>query len=216
MTNASPERCSYCGTEIPPDALECPICKKTLLPEPDSAPAASASPVSPKSPVAARPSGLGKAVRLPAFIGAGLLVIAFVGGIALDKSWRAPVEAPVSTPEVFALQATPEPPPTPAPTPTVNAIRLYAFGREIGADGFTAYVGDKPFTLTVELEPAVRHPELSWSILDGKGSSDSAILSPGSDGLSCEFSALNPSGKNELTIRCYGAETVIPVYLWAR
>ena len=33
-------------------------------------------------------------------------------------------------------------------TPTVDSVEVYAFGRELDADGFTAYVGDKPFTLS--------------------------------------------------------------------
>ena len=104
--------------------------------------------------------------------------------------------------------------PTPSPTPTVTSIRLYAFGRELDADGFTAYVGDKAFTLTVEVEPKVRNPAVSWSILDSHGGNDSAELAIGPDGLSCEFKAIKPTGKNELTVRCFGAEVVIPVYLW--
>jgi hypothetical protein len=159
----------------------------------------------------ARQSKTGKAIILPTIIGASLLVVAFAGGIFLDNSRRVPVEEPISTPEIVETMA-----PTPVPTPNVDSIRLYAFGREIGADGFTAYVGDKPFTLTVELEPEIKHPAVSWSIIDGKGSSGSAILSASNDGMSCEFTAVNPSGKNELTIRCYGAETVIPVFLWER
>lgn len=204
MTYTAQKRCSYCGTELPPDSLECPVCGKDLSLEnvssQDSIPSNTA-----------RQSKTGKAIILPTIIGASLLVIAFAGGIFLDNSRRVPVEEPISTPEIVETMA-----PTPVPTPTVDSIRLYAFGREIGADGFTAYVGDKAFTLTVELEPEIKHPAVSWSIMDSKGSSGSAILSASNDGMSCEFTAVNPSGKNELTIRCYGAETVIPVFLWER
>ena len=204
MTYTTQKRCSYCGTELPPDSLECPVCGKDLSLEnvssQDSIPSNTA-----------RQSKTGKAIILPTIIGASLLVVAFASGIFLDNSRRVPVEEPISTPEIVETMA-----PTPVPTPTVDSIRLYAFGREIGADGFTAYVGDKPFTLTVELEPEIKHPAVSWSIIDGKGSSGSAILSANDDGMSCEFTAVNPSGKNELTIRCYGAETVIPVFLWER
>lgn len=204
MTYTAQKRCSYCGTELPPDSLECPVCGKDLSLEnvssQDSIPSNTA-----------RQSKTGKAIILPTIIGASLLVIAFAGGIFLDNSRRVPVEEPILTPEIVETMA-----PTPVPTPTVDSIRLYAFGREIGADGFTAYVGDKAFTLTVELEPEIKHPAVSWSIMDSKGSSGSAILSASNDGMSCEFTAVNPSGKNELTIRCYGAETVIPVFLWER
>ena len=51
-----------------------------------------------------------------------------------------------------------------------------------------------------------------WSFSDP----DSANLSVGDDRLSCMFTALKPSGKNELTVKCYGAELVIPVYLWEK
>ena len=98
----------------------------------------------------------------------------------------------------------------------MTRIRLYAFGRELDADGFTAYVGDKAFTLTVEVEPEIKNPALSWSITDSHDSSESAALVISSDGLSCEFTVLKPTGKNELTVRCFGAEIVIPVYLWER
>ena len=118
---------------------------------------------------------------------------------------------PLPTPEIIETIA-----PTPSPTPTVTSIRLYAFGRELDADGFTAYVGDKAFALTVEVEPELRNPAVSWSITDSHDSSESAALVISSDGMSCEFTALKPTGKNELTVRCFGAEIVIPVYLWER
>ena len=204
MTYTTHKKCSYCGTELPPDSLECPICGKHLSLEPGSSPDSIPS-------NAARQSIVGKSAIIPTIIGASLLVVAFAGGILLDNSRRALVEEPISTPELVETMV-----PTPVPTPTVDSIRLYAFGREIDADGFTAYVGNKPFMLSVELEPEMKHAAVSWSIMDSKGSSGSAILNAGDDGMSCEFTAVNPTGKNELTIRCYGAETVIPVYLWER
>ena len=45
---------------------------------------------------------------------------------------------------------------------------------------------------------------------------EAANLSVGDDRLSCSFTALKPSGKNELTVKCYGMEYSIPVYLWKR
>ena len=96
------------------------------------------------------------------------------------------------TPEIIETIA-----PTPTPTPTVTNIRLYAFGRELDADGFTAYVGDKAFTLSITLEPEVRNPTVSWSILDSHGTDESADLAISPDGMSCEFTALKPTGKNE-------------------
>ena len=113
---------------------------------------------------------------------------------------------PSAAPEIIETLA----PATPVPTPTVDSIEVYAFGRELDADGFTAYVGDKPFTLSAYPQPEISHPQISWSV------GDSVELSVSSDTLTCEFTALKPTGKNELTVRCYGAEVTIPVYLWER
>ena len=144
--------------------------------------------------------------HMPTIIGSCLLIAAFAGGLAFNMSSEARTALPSPTPEIietFALA-------TPVPTPTVDSIEVYAFGRELGADGFTAYVGDKPFTLSAYPQPEISHPEITWSI------SDSVELSVSSDTLTCEFTALKPTGKNELTVRCYGAEVTIPVYLWER
>ena len=81
---------------------------------------------------------------------------------------------------------------------------------KLDADGFTAYVGDKPFTLSAYPQPNLPRPEVTWFV------GDSASLSVSGDTLTCEFTALKPSGKNELIVRCYGAETTIPVYLWEK
>ena len=149
--------------------------------------------------------------RTPILVGSCLLIAAFAGGLAFNLKSTTPEPTPLPTPEIVETIA-----PTPSPTPTVTSIRLYAFGRELDADGFIAYVGDKAFTLSIILEPEIRNPAVSWSITDSHDSSKSAVLVISSDGLSCEFTALKPTGKNELTVRCFGAEIVIPVYLWER
>ncbi len=142
------------------------------------------------------------------FLGIALIAVALVCAILAVSSsgWRLSRVTP--TPELTPTPA----PPTPSPTPYVAGIRLYAFGRELNEDGFTAYVGDKPFTLSVELVTDAVRPEIEWLASDA----ESVELSVSADGLSCEFTALKPSGKNELTVRCYGCELVVPVYLWER
>ena len=151
----------------------------------------------------------------PAKIGAVLLAIAVIIGTVINflpaHRTKVAAETVTATPEA-TVAATPTPRPTPTPTPTVNSIKLYAYGRELTSDGFTSYVGDKAITLSVVLDPALTHPPVNWSISD----SSSASLSVSSDKLSCEFSVLKPSGRNELTISCYGAEAVFPVFLWER
>ena len=149
--------------------------------------------------------------------GAVLLAIAVVVGALINfasiyrtKTAAATAEASAATPKVTIIPARPSS--TPTPTPTVSSIRLYAFGEELGADGFTAYVGDKPLKLSVKLEPDLTRPPVYWSVSD----SPSVSLTVSDDRLSCEFTVLKPSGKNELIVSCYGAETVIPIYLWER
>ena len=144
--------------------------------------------------------------RIPVVFGSCLLIAAFAGGLAFNLGSEFHTAVPSPTPEIIKTPA----PATPVPTPTVDSIEVYAFGRELGADGFTAYVGDKPFTLSAYPQPEISHPQISWSI------GDSVELSVSSDTLTCEFTALKPTGKNELTIKCYGAEVTIPVYLWER
>ena len=100
--------------------------------------------------------------------------------------------------------------PGPVNTPAVTALHLYAAGGELGADGFTCYVGDKPLQLSLEIEPTLIHPPVYWTLSDP----DAASLSIGDNGLTCSFNPVKPSGKNELSVKCYGAELVIPVYLW--
>lgn len=144
----------------------------------------------------------------PAFTILGVLLIAVsivCAILAMTASgWRITKETP--TPEIVETAA----PATPSPTPMVEKINLYAFGRELNEDGFTAYVGDKPFTITAEILSDAGQPEVEWLASD----TESVALSASEDGMSCEFTALKPSGKNELTVRCYGYELVVPVYLW--
>jgi hypothetical protein len=144
--------------------------------------------------------------RIPVVFGSCLLIAAFAGGLAFNLGSELHNAVPSAAPEIIETLA----PATPVPTPTVDSIEVYAFGRELDADGFTAYVGDKPFILSAYPQPEISHPQISWSV------GDSVELSVSSDTLTCEFTALKPTGKNELTVRCYGAEVTIPVYLWER
>ena len=144
--------------------------------------------------------------RIPVVFGSCLLIATFAGGLAFKLGSELHNAVPSAAPEIIETLA----PATPVPTPTVDSIEVYAFGRELDADGFTAYVGDKPFTLSAYPQPEISHPQISWSV------GDSVELSVSSDTLTCEFTALKPTGKNELTVRCYGAEVTIPVYLWER
>ena len=144
--------------------------------------------------------------RIPVVFCSCLLIAAFAGGLAFNLGSELHNAVPSAAPEIIETLA----PATPVPTPTVDSIEVYAFGRELDSDGFTAYVGDKPFTLSAYPQPEISHPQISWSV------GDSVELSVSSDTLTCEFTALKPTGKNELTVRCYGAEVTIPVYLWER
>ena len=122
----------------------------------------------------------------------------------------AAVVTPEPTSKVTVVPARPSTEPT--PTPEIKSITLYAFGGELPADGFTMYVGDKAITLTAVVEPKMDRPPVSWSF-----SNPNAVrMGIGDDRLSCELTALKPSGKNELTVSCYGTELVLPVFLWER
>ena len=149
-----------------------------------------------------------KSSRSPALTILGVLLIAVSIACAVlavtASGWKIPKATP--TPEIVETAA----PATPSPTPMVEKINLYAFGRELNEDGFTAFVGDKPFTITAKILSDASQPEVEWFASDA----ESVALSVSEDGMSCEFSALKPSGKNELTVRCYGYELVVPVYLW--
>ena len=152
----------------------------------------------------------------PSAIGAVLLIIAVViattiNFVTVGREKKAASAAPAeATALVTTIPARPSA--TPVATPAVDSLRLYAFGTEINEDGFTAYVGDRPFTLSIKLEPDLLNAPVKWSLSD----SESARLSVSDDRLSCEFTALKPSGRNELTISCYGTEVVFPVFLWER
>ena len=145
-------------------------------------------------------------LALAAVIATAVMVITVRG----PRLGAEPAEAVPETPKVTYIPARPSVEPT--GDPIINSMKLYAFGSEITADGFTAYVGDKAIKLSVELEPKYKPPPVYWTV----GKSDAVRLSVSDDRLSCEFTALNSAGKTELTIRCYGMEIVFPVYLWER
>ena len=130
----------------------------------------------------------------------------------LLSQWRSrKTEEPVEeTPKVIYFQARPSVEPT--PTPAITSFRLFAYGRELGPDGFTTYVEDKPVVISLEMLPFMSHPPVSWSVSDG----EAASLSVSKDGKSCEFAALKSAGKIELTVSCNEAEITMPVYLWSR
>lgn len=158
-----------------------------------------------------------KKIMRPSAIGAVLLIIAVVIATTINfatvsREKKPAASAAPAEPTALATTIPARPSSTPAATPTVNRIRLYAFGKELNEDGFTAYVEDRPFTLSIELEPSISRAPVNWVLSD----SESARLSVSDDRLSCEFTALKPSGRNELTISCYGAEAVFPVFLWER
>ena len=150
-----------------------------------------------------------KSAFRPAMIGAALIVLAMAGGVFVTRYTDKPEATPEPTSKVTVVPART---PSPVTTPTVDSIRLSALGSELGADGFTCYVGDRPLTLTAEIDPKLINPPVYWSFSDP----DSVTLNVADDRLSCAFTALKPSGKNELSVKCYGAEVVIPVYLWNR
>ena len=117
-------------------------------------------------------------------------------------------ESVEEAPKVIYIQARPSAEPT--PPPAIISFKLITYGRELDADGFTTYVGDKPVVLTVEMAPFMSHPPIDWSVSDDTAAS----LSISNDRKQCEFSALRDAGKIELTVRCNEAEIVIPVYVW--
>ena len=112
-----------------------------------------------------------------------------------EKKDEVLTEEPAS--KVIVVPARPSTAPT--PTPAIGSLRLYAAGGELGEDGFT-------------MEPKLTRPPIYWSVSDDKA----ATLTVSDDRTSCKFSAIKPVGKIELTVSCYGTETVIPVYLWNR
>lgn len=192
-------RCKSCGAEYAADLPNCPVCGKSEAEDKPREELRQEKHSSRYSPLT--------------MLFFCLISIAFIGGTLVNfADLHQSAAAVAAEVEEVVETAEPTPPPTPRPTPTVSSVQVYAFGRELDADGFTAYVGDRPFMLYAAIDPAVQRPVIDWSMSD----SDSASLTVSSDGMSCEFSAVKPSGRNELTVRCYGAETVIPVFLWER
>ena len=147
----------------------------------------------------------------PAKIGALLLAAAVVIGVlvmVLSSPRSEKVEpTPEQTTEPVASAI-----PTPAPAPELTAIRLYAFGRELNADGITLYVGDKPVEIYVDLEPEGLNFPVEWSF----SNEDAVSLEASDDGMKCTVTVLQPKGKNELKVVCHNLYTTIPVYLWER
>ena len=147
----------------------------------------------------------------PAKIGAIVLAAAVIIGVAVmllssPKSVKAePTPESTAVPVVSAA-------PTPTPVPDLTAIRLYAYGRELNADGITLYVGDKPVEIYVDLEPKGLNYPVEWSF----SNEEAVSLEPSDDGLKCTVTVLQPKGKNELKVVCHNLYTTIPVYLWER
>ena len=206
-------KCPRCETEFSAMLAECPHCgkRRTMETDKDFAIPSDAG-VKPVAETEEKPqasgerTAKGKAPGWQNIVGVLLIVIGLVSaGLACfalgrEQSVKAAVTPP---PEVTAA-----PLPTPTPTPTVNSLSLFSFDREL-TEGFTAYVGDT-VTLSVKSDPELEQARFTWSISDA----ESARLTVSKDTDSCEFTALKPSGKNSLTVSCYGVEYTIPVYLW--
>ena len=150
----------------------------------------------------------------PAKIGAILLVAAVIVGVlvmVLSSPKRDLVEPTVQpTSELTAVPSATDP--TPAPTPEITAIRLYAYGRQLDADGITIYVGDKPVEIYLDLEPEGLNLPVEWSF----SNPEAVSLDISDDGMKCTVTVLQPKGKNELKVVCHNLYTAIPVYLWER
>ena len=145
---------------------------------------------------------------LPPVVGVLFILLAIAGGTMVARRIDRPVATPEPTSKVTVIPAR-----TPGPSvrPEISSMRLVVYGEALGPDGFTAYVGDK-ITLTAEITPQFINPPVIWSYSDPS----SVNLKPGDDRLTCVFTALKPTGKNELSVKCYDIEIVIPVYLWER
>ena len=144
-----------------------------------------------------------------------VLAVATVFAIAvnfLSVYYRNRPAEVMEEPESKVIVVAARPSAAPTPSPTISSLKLYACGGELGEDGFTTYVEDRPIVISAELEPKLNRPPIYWSVSDDKA----ATLTVSDDRMSCKFSAIKPAGKIELTVSCYGAETVIPVYLWER
>lgn len=144
-------------------------------------------------------------------IGAILLAVAVIIGVSvmLLSSPRSvkvdPTTQPTAAPVVSAA-------PAPTPAPELTAIRLYAYGRELYADGITLYIGDKPVEIYADLEPKGLNYPVEWSF----SNEEAVSLEASDDGMKCTVSVLQPKGKNELKVVCHNLYTTIPVYLWER
>ena len=144
-----------------------------------------------------------------------VLAVATVFAIAvnfLSVYYRNRPAEVMEEPESKVIVVAARPSAAPTPSPTISSLKLYACGGELGEDGFTTYVEDRPIEISVVTEPKLTRPPIYWSVSDDKA----ATLTVSDDRTSCKFSAIKPAGKIELTVSCYGAETVIPVYLWER
>ena len=150
----------------------------------------------------------------PAKIGAILLVAAVIVGVLVmvlsspKKDRVEPTAQPTSDP--VPVQTAAEP--TPDPTPELTAIRMYAYGRQLDADGITLYVGDKPVEIYLDLEPKGLNFPVEWSF----SNPDAVSLEVSDDGMKCTVTVLQPKGKNELKVVCHNLYTTIPVYLWEK
>ena len=146
-------------------------------------------------------------------VGAGILLLAVIAGILVmvltsPRSVKVePTPEPTPAPAVTVTAA-----PTPTPTPPITAIHLYAYGRELTADGITLYVGDHPVELTAAIEPAGLVLPVGWTFSD----QESVSMEVSSDGITCQITALKPTGRNDLTVICNNLYTSIPVYLWEK
>lgn len=148
----------------------------------------------------------------PAKTGAILLTVAAIIGVLVML-----LSAPRSVNVEPASEPTAAPPvvsaaPTPTPAPELTAIRLYAYGRELNADGITLYVGDKPVEIYADLEPEGLNYPVEWSF----SNEEAVSLEASDDGMKCTVTVLQPKGKNELKVICHNLYTTIPVYLWER
>ena len=147
----------------------------------------------------------------PAKIGAILLAIAVIIGV-LVMLLSAPRSAKVEPTPQPTIAAVASSAPTPTPEPELTAIRLYAYGRELNADGITLYVGDKPVEIYVDLEPKGLNYPVEWSF----SNEEAVSMDASDDGMKCTVTVLQPKGKNELKVVCHNLYTTIPVYLWER
>ena len=152
-----------------------------------------------------------KSSKRTVLIGAAVLALAVVAGVLVMVLTSPRSAKPEPSPEL-----TPEPAVTvaaaPTPTPEVTAIRLYAFGRELTADGITLYVGDKPVELSAVIEPEGLNLPVGWTF----SNQEAVSLEVSGDGMTCTITALQPKGRNDLTVVCSNLYTSIPVFLWSK